>query len=61
MVGDYPDRLHEWQAAVEFDKIAKKRLKHEFRQAQEKKKALCPDTQNPRPSCIAPKSGANTT
>jgi hypothetical protein len=42
MVGDYPDRLHEWQGAVEFDKIAKKRWKDEFREAQEKKKPLPP-------------------
>jgi Protein of unknown function (DUF3987) len=42
MVGDYPDRLHEWQAAVEFDKIAKKRWKDEFREAQEKKNPLPP-------------------
>ena len=53
MVGDYPDRLHEWQAAVEFDKIAKKRWKDEFREAQEKKKPL-PPIPKPTAPDIAP-------
>jgi Protein of unknown function (DUF3987) len=53
MVGDYPDRLHEWQASVEFDKIAKKRWKDEFREAQEKKKSL-PPIPKPTASDIAP-------
>ena len=26
MIGDYPDRLHEWQAAVEFDKTRQETL-----------------------------------
>ena len=42
MVGDFPDRLREWQAAVEFDKIAKKRWQDDLREAQEKKKPLPP-------------------
>ena len=42
MVGDYPDRLREWQAAVEFDKIAKKRWQDDLRTAQENKKPLPP-------------------
>jgi putative DNA primase/helicase len=33
MVGDYSDRLHEWQAASEFDKIAKKRWQDELKKA----------------------------
>ena len=49
MIGDYPDRLHEWQAAVEFDKLAKKRWKDEFREAQEKKKPLPPI---PKPTAV---------
>jgi Protein of unknown function (DUF3987) len=40
MVGDYADRLREWQSAVEFDKIAKKRWVDDLREAQEKKKPL---------------------
>jgi hypothetical protein len=53
MGGDYPDRLRDWQAAVEFDKIAMKRWKDEFREAQEKKKPLPP---MPKPTApdIAP-------
>ena len=42
MVGDYPDRLREWQAAIEFDKIAKKRWADDLRTAQENKKPLPP-------------------
>jgi hypothetical protein len=42
MVGDYPDRLREWQAAVQFDKIAKARWQDELRQAQKNKKPLPP-------------------
>jgi Protein of unknown function (DUF3987) len=53
MIGDYPDRLYEWQAAVEFDKIAMKRWKDEFRQAQEKKTPL-PLMPKPTVSDVAP-------
>ena len=53
MFGDWPDRLHEWQTAVEFDKAAKKRWKDEFREAQEKKKPL-PLMPKPTVSDIAP-------
>ena len=53
MVGDYPDRLRDWQAAVEFDKIAMKRWKDEFRGAQEKKKQL-PPIPKPTAPDIAP-------
>ena len=53
MIGDYPDRLYEWQAAVEFDKIAMKRWKDEFREAQEKKKPL-PPMPKPTVSDVAP-------
>jgi hypothetical protein len=53
MVGDYPDRLREWQAAVEFDKIAKKRWQDELREAQENKKPL-PSMPLPTVSDIAP-------
>ena len=53
MIGDYPDRLREWQAAVEFDKIAMKRWKDEVREAQEKKKPL-PPIPKPTASDIAP-------
>ena len=53
MVGDYSDRLHEWQSAVEFDKIAMKRWKDELREAQEKKKPL-PLMPKPTASDIAP-------
>jgi hypothetical protein len=49
MIGDYPDRLQEWQAAVEFDKLAKKRWQDEFREAQEKKKPLPPI---PKPTAL---------
>jgi Protein of unknown function (DUF3987) len=42
MVGDYSDRLREWQSAVEFDKITKKRWVDDLRDAQEKKKPLPP-------------------
>jgi Protein of unknown function (DUF3987) len=53
MIGDYPDRLRDWQSAVEFDTVAKKRWKDEFRQAQEKKK---PPPPMPKPTApdIAP-------
>ena len=53
MIGDYPDRLREWQAAVEFDKIAKKRWKDDFREAQKNKKPL-PPIPLPTASDIAP-------
>ena len=53
MIGDYPDRLREWQAAVEFDKLAKKRWKDEFCEAQEKKKPLPPIPKSTAPD-IAP-------
>ena len=53
MVGDYPDRLAEWSAAVEFDKLAKKRWQDELRQAQENKKPL-PPMPLPTASDIAP-------
>jgi hypothetical protein len=53
MVGDYPDRLREWQAAVEFDKIAKKRWQDDLRTAQENKKPLPPMPMPVAPS-IAP-------
>ena len=53
MIGDYPDRLREWQGAVEFDKLAKKRWKDEFREAQEKKKPL-PPIPKPTAPDIAP-------
>jgi hypothetical protein len=47
MVGDYPDRLREWQAAVEFDKIAKKRWQDDLRTAQE--------TKSRRRRCLRPR------
>ena len=53
MIGDYPDRLREWQAAVEFDKIAKKRWQDDLRTAQENKKPL-PPMPLPVASPIAP-------
>jgi Protein of unknown function (DUF3987) len=53
MVGDYPDRLREWQAAVEFDKIAVKRWQGDLRDAQENKKPL-PPMPKPVASTIAP-------
>jgi hypothetical protein len=53
MVGDYPDRLREWQGAVEFDKLAKKRWVDELREAQENKKPLTPSPL-PMGSAIAP-------
>jgi Protein of unknown function (DUF3987) len=53
MVGDYPDRLREWQAAVEFDKIARKRWQDDLRTAQENKKPL-PPMPMPVASDIAP-------
>jgi hypothetical protein len=37
-----PDRLGERQASIEFDKLAQKRWKDEFREAQEKKRPLPP-------------------
>ena len=43
MVGDYPDRLREWQAAVEFDKIAKKRWQDDLRDGSRKQKAAAAD------------------
>jgi hypothetical protein len=52
-IGDYPDRLREWQAASEFDKVALKRWKEELREAQEKKKPL-PAMPRPTVSDIAP-------
>ena len=42
MVGDYPDRLREWAAAVEFDKVVKKRWQEDLRKAQENKTPLPP-------------------
>ena len=45
MVGDYPDRLREWQAAVEFDKIAKKRWKDESPRSAGKEEAAAADAQ----------------
>jgi hypothetical protein len=53
MIGDYPDRLREWQAAKEFDKAAMKRWKSDLSEAQEKKKPLPP---MPKPTApdIAP-------
>jgi hypothetical protein len=42
MIGDFPDRLREWKAAVEFDKLSKQRWKEESRAAQKKKKPLPP-------------------
>ena len=53
MIGDYPDRLYEWQAAVEFDKIAMKRWKDGFREAQEKKTPL-PLMPKPTVSDVSP-------
>ena len=53
MIGDYPDRLRDWQATVEFDKIALKRWKIEVSEAQEKKKPL-PPLPKPTASHIAP-------
>ena len=53
MVGDYPDRLREWQGAVEFDKIAKKRWLDDLREAQENKKPL-PPMPMPTASDVAP-------
>jgi hypothetical protein len=42
MIGDYPDRLRDWQAAVEFDKIAKKRWQDDLQKAHDAKKPLPP-------------------
>jgi hypothetical protein len=53
MIGDYPNRLREWQAAVEFDKIAKKRWQDDLREAQKNKKPL-PPMPLPTVSEIAP-------
>jgi hypothetical protein len=53
MIGDYPDRLREWQAASEFDTVALKRWKEELREAQEKKKTL-PVMPKPTVPGIAP-------
>ena len=57
MVGDYPDRLREWQAAAEFDKITKKRWLDDLRAAQENKKPL-PSMPAPMASDIAPAKAA---
>ena len=48
MVGDFPDRLRDWQAAVEFDKIKKKRWQDDLREAQENKRPLPPMPAPPR-------------
>jgi Protein of unknown function (DUF3987) len=53
MIGDYPDRLREWQAAAEFDKVAMKRWKEAIKEAQEKKKPL-PPMPKPTVSGVAP-------
>jgi hypothetical protein len=53
MIGDYPDRLREWQAAAEFDKIAQKRWQADLRTAQENKKPL-PPMPTPTVSSVAP-------
>jgi hypothetical protein len=53
MIGDFPDRLRDWQTASEFDKAALKRWKEELREAQEKKKPL-PVMPRPTVSDIAP-------
>jgi hypothetical protein len=53
MIGDFPDRLREWQAASEFDKVALKRWKEELREAQEKRKPL-PAMPKPTVSDVAP-------
>jgi hypothetical protein len=53
MVGDFPERLHDWQAAVEFDKIKKKRWQDDLREAQENKRPL-PPMPEPTASEIAP-------
>jgi Protein of unknown function (DUF3987) len=53
MVGDYPDRLREWQAAVEFDKIAQKRWQADLRTALENKKPL-PSMPTPIAAAFAP-------
>ena len=45
MIGDYPDRLYEWQAAVEFDKIAMKRWKSEVQRSAGKEEAAAADAQ----------------
>jgi hypothetical protein len=37
MIGDYPDRLHEWQAAVEFAKLAKKAGRRSFAKRRKRK------------------------
>jgi len=34
MIGDFPERHQEWQAAIEADKVAKKRWQSELRDAQ---------------------------
>jgi uncharacterized protein DUF3987 len=53
MVGDFPDRLRDWQAAVEFDKIKKKRWQDDLREAQENKRPL-PPLPTPTAPDIAP-------
>jgi hypothetical protein len=53
MIGDYPDRLREWQAAAEFDKAAMKRWQADLREAQEKRKPL-PEMPKPTVLDIAP-------
>jgi hypothetical protein len=42
MVGDYPERLRDWLAAVEFDKLAKKRWQDALSEALKNKKPLPP-------------------
>jgi hypothetical protein len=53
MVGDYPERLRDWLAAVEFDKIAKKRWQDALSEALKNKKPL-PPMPLPSASDIAP-------
>jgi hypothetical protein len=53
MIGDFDDRRSEWQAAVEFDKAAKKRWKRELAEAQEEGTPP-PPMPKPTASDIAP-------
>jgi hypothetical protein len=53
MIGDFPERLYEWQAAIEFDKLARKRWQQEVKEAQEKRKPL-PPIPKPTAADIAP-------
>jgi hypothetical protein len=53
MIGDFPDRLADWQAASEADKVTLKRWKDELRKAQEKKTPL-PPMPKPTVSDVAP-------